>query len=180
MSRLRAVPPLLLSLLVACHDEQPRTHVYRSPPPVTSPVTAQVKAPVRASTGPEIPIGTKGASARLVSIADAASGAPVPLFGITDSVDVLTIVALGPHAEPAPAVRIELVLRGTAMDTTLVLQLAAPAPSVIAHAFRVSGLKEGRYTCVVRLLTSGGRVLAESIATYLEVITPSRGREPRE
>jgi hypothetical protein len=56
------------------------------------------------------------------------------------------------------------------MDTTLALPLRAPAPSVVAHAFRVAGLKPGRYTVVVRLRTSSGQSIAESIATHLEVL----------
>ena len=154
----------MLHVLLACHDEQPRTHVYSSPPP-----SAQARAPVAAAAAAEIPIGTKGAAARLVSISDAATGAPVTLGNIIDSVDVLTLVALGPHSEPAHGARVELVMRGSAMDTTLVLRIATAPPSILAHAFRVAGLKPGRYTCVVRLLTPDGRVLAESIATHLDV-----------
>jgi hypothetical protein len=61
-------------------------------------------------------------------------------------------------------------MRGAAMDTTLVLRLDSPAPAVVAHTFRVAGLKIGRYTGVVRLKAGTGRVLAESIPLYLEVV----------
>jgi hypothetical protein len=160
----RAVP---LIALVACHDERPSPHVYGSPPP-TSPRAAATAASMSA---PELPIGTIGPGARLVSISDAATGIPVALGSIADSVDVLTLVAFGPNSGPwRKGGHVELVVRGGTMDTTLVLRLDSPAPSIVAHTFRVAGLKSGRYTSVVRLRASTGRVIAESVPLYLEVV----------
>jgi hypothetical protein len=106
-----------------------------------------------------------------VSIADAATGAPVAMGSIADSVDVLTLVAFGPSSGPwRNGGQVELVLRGSTMDTTLVLRLDSPAPSLVAHTFRVARLKIGRFTSVVRLRASTGQVLAESTPLYLEVV----------
>ena len=158
------VPVFAVIALIACHDERPSKHVYGSPPPQSPRVAATPAAP-------ELPIGTIGPGARLVSISDAATGAPVGLGSIADSVDVLTLVAFGPNSGSSRnGGRVELVVRGGTMDTTLVLRLESPAPSIVAHTFRVAGLKSGRYTSVVRLRASTGRVIAESIPLYLEVV----------
>jgi hypothetical protein len=160
----RAVP---LIALVACHDERPSPHVFASPPP-PSPKAAGAPA---TPSAPELPIGTTAPDARLVSISDAATGAPVALGSIADSVDVLTLVSFGPNSERwRNGGHVELRVRNGSMDTTLVLQLDSPAPSVVAHAFRVAGLKIGRYTSVVRLRAGTGRVIAESTPLYLEVV----------
>jgi hypothetical protein len=153
--------------LIACHDEQRSTHVYASPPP--SPKVAVTASP----PAPELPLGAIGAGARLVSISDAATGAPVAIGSIADSVDVLTLVTFGPNSDAwRIGAQVELLVRGISRDTTLVFRLATPAPSIVAHAFRVAGLKVGRYTGTVRLRASGGRVIAESIPVYLEVVGP--------
>jgi hypothetical protein len=158
------VPVFALIALIACHDERPSKHVYGSPPS-QSPRVAATPAP------PELPIGTIGPGAQLVSVSDAATGAPVGLSNIADSVDVLTLVAFGPHSvSPRNEGRVELAVHGASLDTTLVLRLESPAPSLVAHTFRVAGLKSGRYTSVVLLRASTGRVIAESIPLYLEVV----------
>lgn len=156
-----------LIALIACHDERPSPHVYSSPPP-PSPKVAATPA---SATAPELPIGTIGPGARLLSVSDAATGAPVALGNIADSVDVLTLVAFGPNSGPwRNGGHVELVVRGGSMDTTLVLRLDSPAPSVVAHTFRIAGLKIGRYMSVVRLRASTGRVIAESTPVYLEMV----------
>jgi hypothetical protein len=112
-----------------------------------------------------------GAGARLVSVTDAVTGAPVALGDITDSVDVLTLVAFGPGEQLArEGGRVELDVRGQSTDTTLVRQLGAPAPIIAANTFRLSGLQRGRYTSVVRLRMTNGRVLAESIPLAFAVM----------
>jgi hypothetical protein len=161
----RPITVLAVLTMLACERQSP--HVYSSPPP--SPPNA-AKGAATIST-PDIPIGAVGPGARLVAIADAATGAPVALGNITDSIDVLTLVAFGPTAGASrDGGRVEFVVHGSSMDTTLVLPLGAPASSVVAHAFRIAGLKPGRYTAVVRLRTRSGQPIAESIATHLEVL----------
>ena len=153
-----------IAVLALLGCERPSPHVYSSPPPRGAAV------PV-APTMPELPIGSIGPGARIVAISDAVTGAPVALGSLTDSIDVLTLVAFGPATNASrDGGRVELVLRGSPMDTTLALHLDVPAPSVVAHVFRVAGLKVGRYTVVVRLRTSGGQVLAETIPLYMEVV----------
>jgi len=112
-----------------------------------------------------------GPAARLIAVTDAATGAPVELQSIADSIDVLTLVAFGPAEWTArEGGRVELELRGRARDTTLIHRLGAPAPSIAGHTFRLSGLQVGPYTSVVRLRMTDGRVLAESIPLALEVV----------
>jgi hypothetical protein len=158
---------LSLSLLsVAC--DRPSQHVYSSPAPPAKLPAGSTPAITRA---PEFPLGTMGPEARLVAVADAATGAPVALGSIADSVDVLTLVTFGPAASTArEGGRVELDVRGPAVDTTLVHALGAPAPSIAAHSFRLTGLTAGRYTTVVRLRMTDGRVLAQSIPLALDVV----------
>jgi hypothetical protein len=161
----RPITALALLMTLACERQSP--HVYSSPPP--SPPNAAKGATT--ASAPDIPMGAIGPGARLVAIADAATGVPVALGNIIDSIDVLTLAAFGPSAGASrDGGRVELVVHGYAMDTTLVLPLSAPASNVVAHAFRIAGLKPGRYTAVVRLRTRSGQPIAESIATQLEVI----------
>ncbi|MEO5817289.1 MAG: hypothetical protein ABIT20_18625 [Gemmatimonadaceae bacterium] len=158
----------ILMLLAGAACEQPSKHVYSSPPPTPNASTGAAPA---ISGAPEIPIGTLAAGARLVSVTDAATGAPVALGSITDSVDVLTLVAFGPGEWAARhGGRIELAVRGPSFDTTLVRNLGAPAPSIAAHTFRVGGLMVGRYSSVVRLRSTDGSLLAESIPLLIEVV----------
>ena len=153
-----------VAVLTMLGCERPSPHVYSAPPP-------RVAAVAVAPAMPELPIGSIGPGARLVAISDAGTGAPVALGSLTDSIDVLTLVAFGPGTDASrEGGRVELVLRGSSMDTTLALHLDVPAPRIVAHAFRVAGLKVGRYTAVVRLRTSRGQVLAETIPLYLEVV----------
>ena len=164
----RAVVAMLSFASVGC--DRPSKHVYSSPPP-QRPLPAGATPAL--STPLEIPFGTMGPGAQLVSVTDAATGVPVALGSITDSVDVLTLVAFGPDAALARVGgRVEFEVRGQAVDTTMVRQLGAPAPSVAANTFRLTGLKSGRYSTVVRLRMTGGHVLAESIPFQLQVVAP--------
>jgi len=158
---------LSLSLLsLGC--DRPSQHVYSSPPPPAKLPAGATPAITRA---PELPLGAMGPEARLVAVADAATGAPVALGSITDSVDVLTLVAFGPAEWTArDGGRVELDVRGPTLDTTLVHVLGAPAPSVAAHSFRLTGLKAGRHSIAVRLRMTDGRVLAQSIPLALDVV----------
>jgi len=158
---------LVLSFVsVGC--DQPSKHVYSSPPP---PAKLPAGTTPALSTSPEIPFGTMGAGAKIVAVADAATGAPVALGSITDSVDVLTLVAFGPAEWTArEGGRVELEVRSSSFDTTLVRVLGAPAPSIAAHTFRLSALKEGRYSSVVRLRMTSGHVLAATVPLVLEVV----------
>ncbi|MEP6730749.1 MAG: hypothetical protein ABJE10_08930 [bacterium] len=164
MSRLLNAVPIAILALLACRDEPRATHVYSSPAPVPKRVT-----PAATPSAPELPIGTRAPGAQLLAISDAATGAPVALGDIADSIDVMTVVAFGPTLISREGGRVELTLRGGTMDTTLVLPLHPPAPSVVAHVFRLAGLRQGRYGCVVRLRLRDGRLLAESIPLYIEV-----------
>lgn len=159
MRRCRALAPLLSLVSLSC--DQPSKHVYSSPPP---------RRPLPAGTTPalstplEIPFGSMGPGAQIVSVTEAATGLPVALGSITDSVNVLTLVAFGPgDALARQGGRVELHVRGQVSDTTLVRALGRPAPSIAANTFRLSGLPEGRFTIVVRLRMTDGHVLAESI-----------------
>ena len=132
----------------------------RSPPLPAVPPVAPSRGAVR----------SRCATARLVAITDAATGKPVALGSVSDSIDVLTLVAFGPGEQASrQGGRVELVVRGST-DTTLMLPLSAPAPSVVAHAFRIAGLRSARYTAVVRLRSSSGQPLAESIPMHFEVV----------
>lgn len=162
------VAALLVSFLLAGCD-RPSQHVYSSPPPPSPKLPAGTTPAI--SSAPELPFGVMGPEARFVAIADAATGAPVALGSIADSVDVLTLVTFGPAQWTArEGGRVELQVRGPSVDTTLVRALGAPAPSIAAHTFRLTGLKVGRYSNVVRLRTTGGRVLAESIPLAIDVV----------
>jgi hypothetical protein len=163
----RAAALSLSFLLVSC--DRPSQHVYSSPPPASPKLPAGTTPAI--SRAPELPLGAMGPDAQLVAVADAATGAPVALGSITDSVDVLTLVTFGPAEWTArEGGRVELAVRGPSIDTTLVRALGKPAPSVAAQSFRLTGLKVGRYTTVVRLRLTDGRVLAESIPLALDVV----------
>ncbi|MEO8334097.1 MAG: hypothetical protein ABI664_03940 [bacterium] len=158
----------LLSLVVFAACDQPSQHVYGSPPPPPQPRTGATPA---TASGPELPLGTIGAGAKLIAVTDAATGAPVEMGSITDSIDVLTLVAFGPGEWAArEGGRVELSVRGPSVDTTFVRPLGAPAPTVAAQAFRIAGLKVGRYSSVVRLRSTRGSVIAESIPLVLEIV----------
>jgi hypothetical protein len=112
-----------------------------------------------------------GPGARFVSVTDAATGAPVALGSITDSIDVLTLVAFGPAEWTSrEGGRVELELRGPSFDTTYVHILGVPSPSIAAHTFRIAGLKGGRYSSVLRLRMTSGHVLAATLPVVLEVV----------
>ncbi len=161
------VAALLLPFLAMSCD-RPSEHVYSSPPP--RPPLPSGAAPA-ISTSPEIPLGAMGPGVRLVSVTDAATGAPIATGRITDSVDVLTLVAFGPAEWTSrEGGRVELELRGPSTDTTYVHLLGVPAPSIAAHTFRLTGLQAGRYSSVLRLRMTSGHVLAATIPMVLEVV----------
>lgn len=158
----------LVSMCLSVGCDRPSQHVYSAPPPAPKPPAGSTPAITRA---PELPLGAMGPEARLVAVADAATGAPVAVGSITDSVDVLTLIAFGPAEWTArEGGRIELEVRGPSADTTLIHGLGAPAPNVAAHSFRLTGMKAGRYATVVRLRMTDGRVLAQSIPLALDVV----------
>ena len=163
----KAALPLLTLLAMGC--DRPSEHVYRSPaPPAPLPAGA-----TRAITkAPEIPLGAMGPGAQLLAVTDAATGTPVALQSITDSIDVLTVVAFGPAEWMAKeGGRVELEVHGTSSDTTNVHALGAPAPSIAAYTFRLTSLKAGRYSSVLRLRATNGNVLAASLPLILEVVS---------
>jgi hypothetical protein len=158
---------LLLWLAMACHDDRPNNHVYASPPPKTVPAPA---APIV----DEAPLGTNGPGARITSVLDATTGAPVALTNVVGDVDVMTLAALGPgNLGEAEDVRVELVIRGS-RDTTLTLPLGRPAPRMIAHAFRLPAgvLGRGQSTVRARLVAGKARVVVESTPIFASVWTP--------
>ncbi|MDB4891690.1 MAG: hypothetical protein JWL61_3545 [Gemmatimonadetes bacterium] len=159
---------LLWSFFAMSCDRPSSQHTYSSPappPPIPAGATSAI------TTAPEIPLGAMGPGARLVSVTDAATGVPVALGSITDSIDVLTLVAFGPAEWTSrEGGRVELELRGPSTDTTYVHILGTPAPSIAAHTFRITGLKVGRYSSVIRLRMTSGHVLAASIPLALEVV----------
>ena len=158
---------LLLVLLMACRDDRP--HVFQAPPALHAPIPQ----PARVASAPEVPAGTF-ADARIVSVSDAASGAPVALTDITRPIDVMTVCARGPTRPVRESARVELIMHGTT-DAVQTLVLVSPAPSVVAHAFtipagdRTAGLRPGPYQMHVRIVGGDGRVLATSIPLYIEL-----------
>jgi hypothetical protein len=155
-----------LFVVVACHDDRP--HVFQSAPPQAP------RAPVNETpTAPEAPTGTF-ADARITSVADAATGAPVVLTSITRPITVMTVSARGPGRPQSESARVELIMRGTT-EATQALALAAPASSVVAHPFTIpagdprAGLPTGRYTLQVRIVGGDGRVLATSVPLHIEL-----------
>src|SRR5688500_9422141 len=76
-------------ILAACHDKPRDAHVFASPPPRRPPAP-----PVAAA--PDLPLGSKGPGAVVVSVLDSATGTPVSLTAATGTLEVLTLSALGP------------------------------------------------------------------------------------
>jgi len=174
-SKLRQrVLSLLLFLpcaLLSCRDETRARHVYRAAPPVAAPPITAV------TSAPDIPIGALGPGARIEGVTAVATGTPMALDAVTASINVLTLAARGPHRSRIERATLLLALRGTS-DTTLSLILDVPAPSIIAHAFRIPvrtdgtlGLRTGRYTAQVHLV-AGGDTIASSIPLHLTVRAP--------
>jgi hypothetical protein len=129
----------------------------------------------------EAVLGTAGPDAKILAFASAATGAPVSLDELVDSVDVLTLVARGPDERGLGASEVRLELHG-AKDTTLVLRLERPAPSIVAHAFRLHGaarvdgarLAAGHYEMRVALGANDGRTIAASAPLYFTVSAGAR------
>lgn len=152
----------LLLVAVACHDEGERAQVHAVPPPRAAPAPPPVATP-------ELPPGAFAPGAKVLSVTDAATGTPVLLGAVPDSFDVLVLVAFGPEPSLARAGgSVQLVVRGIG-DSVQVLRLPGPAPSQVAHAFRVSRLTPGPYALSVRLSSAGGVVLAESVPMRIDV-----------
>jgi hypothetical protein len=137
--------------------------VYQSSPPPRA--TAAVPAATGAASTTELPVGSSGPSARVVSVRVASTGEPAALEHLTQSVDVVTLVSRGRGSSSAGPARLELRVTGEA-DTTLVERITGPVPTVIAHSFRLSssdgfvGLPNGRYQLQVRLVGPTGRIIA--------------------
>ena len=171
-SPLRAVP-VLLGVLLACHDDRP--HVFQAPPrPSTRPAASagSAKSP---SPAPNVQIGTFGAEARITAVRDASTGTPVLLTDVTEPMEVETLVARGPGRPLNEGGRVELVLHG-AEEASQTLVLDAPAPTIVAHVFTVpvaadgrTGLRAGRYMIEVRIHGGDGRLLATSAPLHLEI-----------
>ena len=154
---------------LACQNERGNPHVYASPPP--RPV-AEPTAGASAAT-PALPaaaLGANGPGATIASVLDAATGAPVELTSARGTVDVMTLVALGPKDWGSTRAQMDLAVRGT-RDTTILFDLGSPAPLMAAHAFRVplGDLGPGRYSVRVRLLRGAGQVVVESAPVFLVV-----------
>lgn len=152
---------------LGCHDEPPRPHVFRAPPPGIVTVST-------VDALPALPIGTAAAETRIEGVSDAATGGPVALEQVTAAIQLLALAARGPHRPRDEAATLQLVLRGPT-DTVLAHLMDRPAPSIIAHAFLVpvaqgeaAGLRVGRYIAQVWLL-SGRDTLASSLPIYFTV-----------
>jgi hypothetical protein len=163
---LAALVPILP--LVACREDGRGSHAFGSPPPV--PATAPVAATVLPAA--ELPLGTRGPEARIANVADAATGRPVSLTDMRDSVEVLALFSLGPYPSVTERVTIQLVLRG-ACDEMLSIPFEPPAPVIIAHQFRVplgaaggGGMRDGACTLEARLLDARGKTLAASVPVH--------------
>ena len=175
----RAIWIVLLAL--ACRERGGAKHVFQAPPPPGVPAGSAAPATTgMQSTGSaEAPLGAAGPEAKILAFADAATGAPVSMNGLTDGVDVLTVVATGPDVRGHGAARVRLELRG-AKDTMLVLALDRPAPSIVAHAFRLhcasratdAGLPPGNYSMRVILGARDGHEIAASVPMFLTVAKP--------
>lgn len=155
-------------LLCACHDDGPHTFHTPAPAPARTPVSAPQPAPL------ELPLGTNGPEARILTVVDSATGAPITLTDIAAPFSVMTIVARGPGRwQPDASARIELELRGLS-HAVLALPLTEPTPVIIAHAFSVgrsdsagSGLRAGNYVVQVKLVMRESNPLAASLPIYL-------------
>jgi hypothetical protein len=153
--------------LVACREDGRGSRAFGSPPPVPASVPV-----VAAPPAVELPLGTGGPEARIANVADAATGRPVSLSDLRDSVEVLALYALGPHPSVSERVTIQLVLRG-ACDVVLSIPFEPPAPVIIAHQFRVplgaaggGSMRDGACTMEARLLDARGKALAASVPVH--------------
>lgn len=162
----------MLVLCVACHDDR-TPHVYHAPAPAPSAIPAIPVAP----SLPEIAFGSTAADARITSVADAATGFPVPLTNLPDSVVIMTMVARGPAWTATEPLEVQLVLQG-ACDGVMAARFPAPAPVVIAHQFRLSAdriaamcARGGESKAHVTLVGSKGR-LASSVPLDVALARP--------
>src|SRR4051812_39890378 len=90
---LRTLAMASFGALLACHDDRASAHVHASAPPAPATLPASAGGAVYRT---ELPLGELGPGAKIVSIANATTGAPAPLTGLRDSLDVLALVAFGP------------------------------------------------------------------------------------
>ena len=160
--------PVLLGVLLACHDDRP--HVFQAPPR-----SAARPAASAGPSGPNIQIGTFGAEARITAVRNASTGAAIPLTGITEPIEVETLVARGPGQPVNEGGRVELVFHG-AEEASQTLTLEPPAPMIVAHVFTVpvaadgrTGLRAGHYTIDVSIRGADGRLLATSVPLHLDI-----------
>lgn len=163
MSSLRLIALLIIGALAAgCREDRSRVRVAGVPTPPRPPSVPTVHVP-------EVPFGSTGPEARIVSVSDASTGAPVSLTSIRDSVRVLTLVAFGPDDQPTRSdARLELIIAG-ASNRLLTMALSAPVPVIISHAFSVGGLRPGAHTVSVRLVGAVRGEIARSIPLHLFV-----------
>ena len=153
--------PALLGVLLACHDDRP--HVFQAPPRSAARPVASAGASPASLQAPNIQIGTFGAEARITAVRNASTGAAIPLTGITEPIEVETLVARGPGQPVNEGGRVELVFHG-AEEASQTLTLEPPAPMIVAHVFTVpvaadgrTGLRAGHYTIDVSIRGADGR-----------------------
>lgn len=167
MTALRPLFPLLACgsiALAACQDNQP--HVFHAPPPRTPAASPAVTT----SSSPEVPFGTTGAEARITAVVDGATGGPVALTDLRGKVSIITLVARGPGRPGSESARVELAMDGP-RDTTLVLAIDAPAPTIVAHVFQLDvghDFPSGAYTLTARIV-AGGQTLTSSVPMHVVV-----------
>ena len=108
--------------------------------------------------------------AQIVSVYDPTTGAAVALDALPALFAMQAIAVRGPtQPPPTGASRLELYFDGS-RDTTLVLPLDAPVPSVVAHSFEIRGLSPGRYGVSVQLVDALG-IAVRSTPVRVEVRT---------
>lgn len=160
--------------VAACAERE--QHVFRAPP-TRSPGAPPPRTPAAAPGVPGDaavpapgPIGSGGPAARITAVRDAATGGPVSLAGVPDSIDVVTVVAAGPQGSGAGAARIELTVhRGE--ELVLRHDPPAPLPTVVAHVFRLRraelGLRGTQSELRVHLRRRDGTLLAQSVPVFV-------------
>ena len=167
--RLRASIVWLAALvLIACSEDEGRNHRYLNKPPAPA---ARAAMPASAPV-PEPAIGSVP-SARIMSVRDAATGAPASLEQVREPLEILAMVSRGRATPGSRPARVELALSGPT-DTVLVVEVNPDVPLVIALPFHVpvgtpGGLAPGRYEARARIAGAGIGTLAESVPLPLVV-----------
>ena len=126
---------------------------------------------------PEIAFGSTAADARITSVADAATGFPVPLTNLADSVVIMAVFAPGPAWTATEPLELQLVFGG-ACEGVMAARFPAPAPVLIAHQFRLSAdriaamcARGGESKAHLVLMGSKGR-LASSVPLDVTLARP--------